>query len=191
MKRRMTILACSVFFFTASSWVSSAVLLGTSSYAGSAGGSGVFNELECGFGEAYHSGDGEFYPGLQLLSWTVSLEDIGKTLYIFPEMDSDYNYMSSLLTNGVTDHLTYFIQNVAYVQPDNLLSGQNVDFVGHSVDSISLTVNNMTFQHVGNVVYPFTDYTYDVTFSFWEGQVPEPTTIILLGLSGLILRSKK
>ena len=59
------------------------------------------------------------------------------------------------------------------------------DMAGQNIDFIRLVVNDVSLIHADNYV----DEDISVTWQFWS--VPEPSTICLLGIGGMILRKRK
>ena len=129
---------------------------------------------------------------VELLFWhNIGLDYIGATLHITEDMDTDFPFMSSLLTNGINDLLCFGAPGHIYGVYDYELADGNNDFQGYDITSISLTVNDLTFESPGsnpNGDGIWTDYTYDVTFEIWG--VPEPSTLFLLGLGAVMLRKR-
>jgi hypothetical protein len=132
------------------------------------------------------------------------VSDIGLTFTV-TSGSPQFAALASYLTNGTNDNLVLFDlmpdgTGGGYVFSEaSLLNffGAGPDFAGSEIQSISLTLNNLVLQYPvsipdspelgGNWNYE----QYDVTLFFSGTPVPEPTTILLLGLGALITKSFK
>lgn len=133
----------------------------------------------------------------------LTLDDVGTTFMASTDPHSDFLGFVSMLTNGVDDDLGQGSRIRAGlgggssngIAPESrwfsefLLPG-SVDFSGHQIDEISLTLETMTFDtpgHDPNGDGVWTDYTADVTFTI----VPEPLTLWMLGTAIVITRRRR
>jgi len=164
-----------------------AVVLGTHGEGSSGGFAAIATEVDFGFGYVL----GGVYP-IELISWTVSPEDVGDTFHIYDETDPDFDFMASMLTNGANDEIAFFTLGSAHGWNDYLLAGGDIDFYGYTITSISLTVDFLSLTSPGrnpNGDGIWTDFNYDVTYKVWG--VPEPSTLFPLALGGLVLLRKR
>jgi len=140
-------------------------------------------------------------PLYDMISWNFTEAHIGWTSEITAGTSPNFDNFVAKLTNGIDDYL--FIKSTPVwplpfppiaLPPSSLLEselidgiGDGVDFEGYTIDSITLTVNEL-----------FLDYdefsthcSYDITYTINGMEVPEPVTILLLGLGGLALRKRR
>jgi hypothetical protein len=120
----------------------------------------------------------------------ASVSDTGRTFTV-ASGSPQFSAMVSWLTNGSEDELVLFSE--ASIQK---LYGNGPDFAGYEIKSISMTLNNLvleypvTIPHLPEYGQVWNHMEYDVTLSFNGGPVPEPGTILLLGLGAVTARKK-
>ena len=131
------------------------------------------------------------------LSWDVTPDDVGKTFFASADTYENFDVFTYPLTNGI-DNLLYLTDGTiskfytGTPSESMLINGiqDGVDLEGYTIDSISLTINELFFDYGG---FP-TNYSYDITYSINGSEMiasPEPATVLLLGLGGLFLRKKR
>ena len=132
----------------------------------------------------------------------VSEDDIGQTFTV-ANGSAEFSNLVYWLTNGLDGELDLFALGPDGSGGGDLFSessiqklyGNGPDFAGFVIEEISLTVDNLILEYP--VTIPFAPeegpnwnyYDYDVTLSF--NGIPEPATIVLLGLGTAMLRRKK
>lgn len=129
------------------------------------------------------------------ISWMISENDIGNTLFADAESDPGFDNVVSYLTNGQEEFMTIFFlyggSGIRESEFTDVIGIPQIDFQGYNITRIGLTLNDLFLSTPGqnpNDDGVWTDYSYDASISFY---VPEPATLLLLSLGGLILRKKK
>jgi hypothetical protein len=130
------------------------------------------------------------------ISWDVTVNDVGKTFPATSSTDPYFDEVVSLLTNGQPDLIEsscwmiptgggnatgtydYFITKTYPAEP-------YTDFQGFEITEITLTVNGQETIYIDNRPLCHLDTTYRIY------GVPEPATMILFGLGGIMLLRKK
>jgi len=134
------------------------------------------------------------------LSWDVTSDDVGKTFFASAGSHENFDVFTYLLTNGtnnglfLSDNHGMFIANVATGLPEpieyesTLITGvqDGVDFEGYTIDSIALTVNELSIVYDVDIVgrgalIPVTNsnYSYNITYAINGNPIPEPATLLL------------
>ena len=130
----------------------------------------------------------------------VTPSDVGATFVASASTDPHFDLFVSELTNGVDDILLTWMMGTSggsgsrewesVLFSDSICGG--VDLFGCVVEEVTLTVNSLTLDSPGTNPYGdgiWTDFSGDYTFSF--NGIPEPATLLLLGLGGLALLRKR
>jgi hypothetical protein len=123
-----------------------------------------------------------------IIDWpTINVrESIGKTFSLNRGDDPDFDTFVSYLTNGVDDHFRFNIRVdgndntsgedeswcIGKTDPYRSLNTNGIDMQGFTIEWIDLTINS------GN----------DFAYRFYG--TPEPCTLALLGLGGLLIRKR-
>lgn len=168
-----------------------AMSLGEINNSGGGGGSVIVTGMEF----AWSSDE-----GLTMYWEVVTPFDVGKTFHQSSATSENFDFFASMLTSGTDDFLwiaSFFpggggSSNGAEESwwLNKFVPTQSVDFYGYEITDIALTVNALTIDSPGtnpNRDGVWTDYTFDVTYTI----IPEPTTVLLLGLGGLALLRKR
>ena len=128
------------------------------------------------------------------LSWNVTPDDVGKTLFASADTHQNFDVFTFPLTNGINNSLILTDCTVSifptYAE-STLINGiqDGVDFEGYTIDGIALTVNELFLDYNGFL----TNYSYDITYTI-NGEmiaIPEPGMVLLLGLGGLCLLTRR
>jgi len=138
------------------------------------------------------------------LDWPcLGLSDIGKAVTHSNETSPEFTYYASMLTSATDDYLILLDLYCPGLQEhgghgeaesvwlDKLVQTPTVDFYGYEITEIALTLNALTFDSPGsnpNKDGIWTDHSYDVTYTIYG--IPEPATLLLLGLATPALRRK-
>ena len=183
--RKKALEICIITFVLLSAWLH-AGLLATYNFTNDGfGGSGPISEtISLGIGHA-PTGNPQSYDAF-LTCDGISEQDIGTTYFLTPEMDSDFAVLQGYLTNGTPDTIIFSI-NHYYGSAgkgihDTRLNGET-DLIGHDLMRISLTVNDLNLNSA--------DYSWDVTWGFWDNTIPEPATGLLFCLGALFIQKKR
>jgi len=194
---RLLILRCFVFIITMSFsdllFASDEYLLGTYQWGVDGGGTQKIVT------EAPMSLWMNFVPPLPnpvCISWVISENDVGDTLFHDAESDPGFSGVVDYLINGQHDYVgIHFLgggRNITEDAMTDAMGIQQVDFFGYDITRIGLTVHYLTFDTPGsnpNGDGIWTDYSYEVSTSFYG--IPEPSTLLLLCLGGVIVRRKR
>ena len=124
----------------------------------------------------------------------ISLFDIGTEMQISPSVP-DYDFFTSILTNGIDDRIAFAHSNgngTTYGQIrlesawiNRFAQPYGPDFYGYEITEISITLNDGYLDAHENR----TDYYFDVTYSIYG--VPEPCTLLLLGIGAVMMRRRQ
>jgi hypothetical protein len=180
-----------LIFFTA---CAKADLLGKIHFSKAGSGLG-FKIVEIRF---YHERqDGE--PVYSPLNWDIYASDIGKTYHLTSDNAPSFNACTSMLTNGINENVVMMSKLLVEGKAFSLGTegAQFVkygfhadDFAGYEIQSIALKINNVTF--TSHEDSSRLDYTINADLQVHGvREVPEPATILLLGLGAVILRKLK
>ena len=141
------------------------------------------------------------------MSWEIVKPlDVGKTFPRSSLTSEDFSFWASRLTNGTDDNVIMAVRMGSVNGGGGATGGlesmptlfnkfvptQGVDFYGYEITEIDLTVNSLTVDSPGrdwNGDGLWTDFYFDVTFTIYG--VPEPTTVLLLGLGGLAVMRRR
>lgn len=139
------------------------------------------------------------YPGSVdpvSISWVISNNDIGDTFFSDAESGPGFSRVVDYLTNGQNDSVGIaFLGGGHFISEDTMtdvMGIPQVDFYGYDITRIGLTVNNLTFDTPGsnpNGNGIWTDYSYDVSTSFYG--TPEPSSCAFVILGGLYIFRKR
>lgn len=132
-----------------------------------------------------------------------TLADVGiERSILYSHSSASTNYFTSTLTNGI-DNLMYIFEQAGAHDAggsggglvaseshfiDNIVNPSGPDFYGYTITDVTFEMHNLAF----NAPLPINGWTgilWEGTYRFY-GVVPEPTTIMLLGLGGLVLRRR-
>jgi hypothetical protein len=143
------------------------------------------------------------------LSWDITESDEGGVFWASNQ--TNFNDFVYFLTNGVDDYLAPFdsmtmfsaqfdengiFNNLPFstkYESEYINSIQSgVDLKGYDIDNVSLTINDIYFNYNPLKLPPFNSfYGYDITYTIYGEPIPEPATLCLLALGGVLLGRKR
>ena len=122
-------------------------------------------------------------PNVHMFEQFFDASDVGST-YVF-DSGNDFTEAVALLTNGVDDFVTVFVDSIYQVVQESVFFSTAPDFSGRQITSIEATIDALDFNVVGsflgNVITQI-DFSGDLSV---YAAVPEPSGF-LLALCGLL-----
>ena len=133
--------------------------------------------------------------------------DVGKTAYATNQTHANFAKLSSLLIDGTNQ---MFIAVLWWPEDEWGRTGDGEpfwenqiiktvstypDFTGLNVGTIAITLEQFDYQypwyepHDPGATWHHLDYAF--TVSFYSDVIPEPTTLLLLGMGGVLIRKRK
>lgn len=125
-----------------------------------------------------------------LVTSNIASNDVGKTFIINADNTPSFGAFTFFLTNGVDNSIKF--TNCQLLKESQVISKTSggVDLKGYKIESIELRVNDI-FSYNDPVHVDFANWNYDITYTINGTELPEPATILLLGLGGLALRKRR
>ena len=136
----------------------------------------------------------------------LTARDVGTTAYATADTHPEFSSLAALLTNGINEEFCPLLLwpegNTGRVgtgmpfwesEIDKTVSS-SPDFAGLDIGTIAFTLDQFNYQYPYDHPYipePAHHLNYAFTISFYSDIVPEPTTLLLLGLGGLLIRKRK
>jgi hypothetical protein len=130
--------------------------------------------------------------------FVLTPSDAGRTFTLDSSNDPDFAAAKLSLENGLTNRVVFrdglgstLLVNEPVFFSTLPLGGNGFDLQGFSVGSISMTVDSLTLTTPGTNPTGsgiWTDVFFRATISFYA--VPEPSGIVLLGVTGIVLSSR-
>ena len=172
------------------------------SFAGGGGANSIFDAFDVDVW--LYRGMGEPRSATIFDSVIITSADVGSTYLATSSSDTGFNDVVSWLTNGIEDRFMLFF---FYISPGygsgiggsgigrgetDIFAGvtlNGTDLGGYDIEAIAMRVESLWFDSPGsnpNGDGIWTDFGYDLTFTF----IPEPATILLVGLGAVVLRKK-
>ena len=167
-------------------------LIGSMDLTLAGGGSVIFNSFQF---ELYHGPI--FGSGSRLFDLTLFESNVGKTYTV--SSGTDFDGAVAMLTNGIDDDITFNLtiptnDSWGSISPESYILSfsdssdpTRVDFSGYNINSMSFTLNRLTFDTPGQNVFGdgiFTDFDFAGSVAFDGTVIPVPAAV-LLGIIGL------
>jgi len=190
MMKKLLVVIAMIGMFAVST--AKATLLGEVNFYKSFGASSIDDTVSV---KLFHDLKGMYHdPAYDPIIWQLTEVDVGSTLYVYSSNPS-FDECVDMFTNGEDDAFWTDFRISAggawlgYMESSGITKyGVNgVDFAGYIIESIALTVNQCILDSPGDSVW--TNVIFDGTISIYG--VPEPTTIMMFGLGGLLLRRRR
>jgi hypothetical protein len=142
-----------------------------------------------------------FYSMRPCFEWNFYTADVGKTFYSNSQTNPNFNEIAAILTNGVNNGLYHADSTISfdgttgyYLTMDSSITKygiQGVDFYGCTIDSIAFRLDRLQLLSPGSNPNGNGNYTdFYLQGSIIVNGVPEPATLLLLGLGAAIVREK-
>jgi hypothetical protein len=193
-----TVLGCAMY--------ANAVVLGTIEYNSAGSRLGEYSDIQFSIGYPIEiwSNDGHVL-GIDFstsFSWNVTESDVGKTLLANNQTHATFNDFVSFLKNGVDDIISLvnsFSLTPAGLPPNAMYESEylngiqdGVDFEGYTIESIALTINELFFDYDADAIKGgLTNYSCDLVYTIYGEPIPEPGTVLLLGIGAVAIIIKK
>jgi hypothetical protein len=147
-------------------------------------------------------------PGLawNFILWPeFSGNDVGKTFYATSATHANFNTAAALLTDGVDRMFSAGV----WWPPDSsggrtgsgaIFDESEVvktvssypDFIGYNIGTIAITVDRFDYTYPGDTFAPgWHELNIAVTVSFYIQVIPEPSTLLLVGVGIVLLRKRE
>ncbi len=120
-------------------------------------------------------------------------KDSGAPLSVYVPVFATYeSEVIDIFIGSPVDFKGYTIDSIAGIFPPPIIKLGPVDFEGYAIDSIAVTVNELFMNfHEASLVGSYTDTSCDITYTIYGALIPEPATVLLLGIGAVLLRRRR
>lgn len=143
---------------------------------------------------------------IESLVWELTESDAGSSFIVDFDSHASFGEFASYITDGVNQTFGLEFGNCGEA-PIGLCSlgtevrelvhpGSGVDLTGYDIDYLEMTLNGLELEP-GVIHWPHaapevvTTFALDLTFNIYGHPIPEPATLLMFGLGGLVLRKRR